>query len=73
LRDFDAAPSASGKPWLVLGAEDDFLAPPAATRHLAQACGAMPAIRQIGGHGLPWTAPDFCAGLIADFLRRHEF
>jgi len=73
LRDFDAAAHAGCAPWIVLAAEDDSLAPPAATLDLAQLSGARPAWRKTGGHGLPWTAPEFCAEHIAEFLRSHEF
>lgn len=70
LRDFEAAPCASAPPWLVLGAQDDALAPPAATRDLARISGAALALHGHGGHGLPWSAPLFCAGHIRDFVRQ---
>lgn len=73
LRDVDATPYASGRPWLVLGAEDDVLAPAAATRDLAQITGGALALRESGGHGLPWTAPGFCTDRIVEFVRAHEF
>ncbi len=73
LRDFDAAPVLAQKPWLVLAAEDDALAPPSASRRLATATGGKLVLRAAGGHGLPWTAPDFCVDEIAGFLRAHEF
>ena len=57
-------------PWLVLGAQDDFLAPAAAARDLARISGAALALHAHGGHGLPWTAPAFCASHIRDFVRR---
>jgi pimeloyl-[acyl-carrier protein] methyl ester esterase len=72
LRDFDAA-SRAKRPWLTLGAEDDALAPAVATRDLAQIFGGALALREAGGHGLPWTAPEFCARRIKEFLRVHEF
>jgi pimeloyl-[acyl-carrier protein] methyl ester esterase len=72
LRDFDATPLAGGRPWLVLGAEDDALAPPAAARDLARVSGGRLALHDSGGHGLPWTAPEFCAARIAEFLGAHE-
>jgi pimeloyl-[acyl-carrier protein] methyl ester esterase len=73
LRDFDATPFAGGRPTLVLGAEDDALAPPAAARRLAEISGGTLALRETGAHGLPWTAPEFCADKINAFLRAHEF
>ncbi len=73
LRDFDAAPFAGGRPTLVLGAEDDALAPPAAARRLADISGGTLALQQKGGHGLPWVAEKFCAEKIAAFLRAHDF
>jgi pimeloyl-[acyl-carrier protein] methyl ester esterase len=73
LRDFDATPLAGGRPTLVLGAEDDALAPPAAARRLAEISGGTLALNPIGGHGLPWAAPDFCAERINAFLRAHDF
>ena len=70
LRDFDATPCAGAPPWLVLGAEDDFLAPAAAARDLARISGAALVLHAHGGHGLPWTAPSFCASHIRDFVQR---
>ena len=68
LRDFDAAPLLGAAPMLILGAEDDALAPPAAARDLAALSGGRLALAEKGGHGLPWTAPEFCARKIRDFL-----
>jgi len=62
----------SNGPRLVLAAQDDPLVPLDAARELAQT-GDDWAVRPSGGHGLPWTAPEFCAGKIRDFLRRHGF
>ncbi|WP_296713451.1 alpha/beta hydrolase [Rhodoblastus sp.] len=73
LGGFDATSSLDRRPCLVLGAEDDFLAPPAAARDLAAQSGGALALSATGGHGLPWTAPDFCAARIGEFLRAHEF
>lgn len=72
LRDFEAT---SGRecPWLVLGAEDDFLATAEAARNLARLDAAKLVLRQSGGHGLPWTAADFCVTHMAEFLGAHEF
>jgi pimeloyl-[acyl-carrier protein] methyl ester esterase len=70
LRDFDAPPCEGAPPWLVLGAQDDFLAPAAATRDLARISGAALALHGDGGHGLPWSAPAFCASQIRDFVQR---
>jgi pimeloyl-[acyl-carrier protein] methyl ester esterase len=74
LRDFDAAPLLAQRPvpMLVLAAENDALAPPSAARRLAEAAGGRFALRASGGHGLPWTAPDFCAEVMMEFLRAHE-
>jgi pimeloyl-ACP methyl ester carboxylesterase len=72
LRDFDVASSIGGKPWLVVGAADDPLVPPAETKNLAEASGGKLELRASGGHGLPWTAPEFCAERILEFLRAHE-
>jgi len=72
LRDFDVASSIGGRPWLVVGAADDPLVPPAETKNLAEASGGKLALRASGGHGLPWTAPDYCADRILEFLRAHE-
>ncbi len=69
LRDFDATPFAGGRPTLALGAENDALAPPAASRRLAEISGGTLALHETGGHGLPWTAPKFCAEKIVAFLR----
>jgi hypothetical protein len=46
------------------------LVPLDAARELTQTGGAF-GVSAAGGHGLPWTAPDFCAENIKDFLRRH--
>jgi pimeloyl-[acyl-carrier protein] methyl ester esterase len=73
LRDFDATPFAGGRPTLALGAENDALAPPAAARRLADVSGGTLALSATGGHGLPWTHPEFCAENIAAFLRAHDF
>ena len=73
LRDFDATPFAGGRATLVLGAENDALAPPAASRRLVEISGGTLALHEAGGHGLPWTAPKFCAEKIAAFLRAHDF
>jgi pimeloyl-[acyl-carrier protein] methyl ester esterase len=73
LRDFDATPLAGGRPTLALGAENDALAPPAASRRLADVSGGTLALHDAGGHGLPWTAPAFCAERIAAFLHAHDF
>ncbi len=73
LRDFDATPLAGGRPTLALGAKNDALAPPAAAQRLAEISGGTLALHKTGGHGLPWTAPKFCAEKIATFLRAHEF
>jgi pimeloyl-[acyl-carrier protein] methyl ester esterase len=73
LGGFDATSLLGGRPWLVLGAEDDFLAPLTAARDLAAQSGGALALTATGGHGLPWTAPEFCAGQIKVFLRAHEF
>jgi pimeloyl-[acyl-carrier protein] methyl ester esterase len=73
LGGFDATSLSGGRPWLVLGAEDDFLAPLAAARDLAAQSGGALAFSATGGHGLPWTAPEFCARRIGEFLRAHEF
>jgi len=54
---------------LVLASEDDPLVPLDAGRELAQSGGDF--FCAAGGHGLPWTAPAFCAEKIRDFLRRH--
>ena len=72
LRDFDVAASLGGKPWMVVGAADDPLVPPAETKRLAKASGGKLALHASGGHGLPWTAPDNCAERILEFLRAHE-
>jgi pimeloyl-ACP methyl ester carboxylesterase len=72
LRDFDVSPAVGGKLWLVVGAADDPLVPPAETKSLAEASGGKLALRATGGHGLPWTAPDYCADRILEFLRAHE-
>ena len=73
LRDFDATPLARGRPTLVLGAQDDALAPPAASRRLAEISGGTLALHEAGGHGLPWASPEFCAERINAFLRAHDF
>jgi pimeloyl-[acyl-carrier protein] methyl ester esterase len=61
--------SSARLPRLVLASEDDPLVPLDAGRELAQSGDEF--FRESGGHGLPWTAPDFCAQKIGDFLRRH--
>lgn len=72
LRDFDARPLTGARPWLVLGAADDPLVPPAVTRDLAALSGGAIKLFEQGGHGLPWTAPEACAEAISDFLRTHD-
>ena len=72
LRNFDAASVLAQTPWLVLAAEDDALSPPSASRRLAEGFGGKLAVTTSGGHGLPWTAPDFCAEEMVEFLRAHE-
>jgi pimeloyl-[acyl-carrier protein] methyl ester esterase len=71
LRDGEVTAARAGR-WLVLGAEDDSLAPPSASRDLAVLSGGALALRKKGGHGLPWTAPDFCAEQIKAFLDGHD-
>jgi pimeloyl-[acyl-carrier protein] methyl ester esterase len=71
LRDFDGAPLTAPSPWLVLGAENDALAPASESRRLATMTQGKLALNASGGHGLPWTAPEFCAARIVDFLRAH--
>ena len=71
LRDFDAAPQTATIPWLVLGADNDALAPASESRALATPMQGKLALNASGGHGLPWTAPEFCAARIGDFLREH--
>ncbi len=66
----DAAPGLTGLPILSLAAQDDPLVPLDAARELAQT-GDELAVSATGGHGLPWTAPDFCAENIMDFLSRN--
>jgi pimeloyl-[acyl-carrier protein] methyl ester esterase len=73
LRDFDAAPALGNSPCLVVAARDDALVPPDEAENLAQASSGRLVLSASGGHGLPWTAAEFCAGLIEDFLRAHEF
>jgi pimeloyl-[acyl-carrier protein] methyl ester esterase len=73
LGGFDAAPHLTGRPFLVLTARDDVLAPPAEAENLARAAVAPLALSDRGGHGLPWTAPEFCAEKIEAFLHAHEF
>jgi pimeloyl-[acyl-carrier protein] methyl ester esterase len=68
LRDFDAGPLLHGRPMLILSAEDDALAPPAAARELAALSGGRLALSAKGGHGLPWMATDFCARAMREFL-----
>jgi pimeloyl-[acyl-carrier protein] methyl ester esterase len=70
LRDFEATPRLGAAPWLVLGAKDDFLAPPATALDLARISGGALALSETGGHGLPWTELEFCAERIRDFLPR---
>jgi len=72
LRDFDVTSSIGEKPWLVVGAADDPLVPPAETKRLAEASSGKLVLRASGGHGLPWSAPEFCADRILEFLRAHE-
>jgi pimeloyl-[acyl-carrier protein] methyl ester esterase len=72
LRDGEATPEAGARRWLILGAEDDSLAPPSASRDLAALLGGALALRENGGHGLPWTAPVFCAEQIKAFLDGHD-
>jgi len=73
LRDFDAAPlfAESAIPCLILAAEGDSLVPAEESRRLAEICGARLALSPQGGHGTPWTAPEFCAKRIAEYLRSH--
>ena len=73
LADFDAAPYLRGKPFLVLAAADDVLAPPREAENLARPAGGTLALSDKGGHGLPWTAPKFCADKIEAFLHAHAF
>jgi pimeloyl-[acyl-carrier protein] methyl ester esterase len=73
LAAFDAAPHLRNKPFLVLAAQDDVLAPRGEAENLARAAGGTLALSDKGGHGLPWTAPDFCAEKIEAFLHSHEF
>jgi pimeloyl-ACP methyl ester carboxylesterase len=61
---------AANPPALVLAAEDDPLVPLDAARELAQSGGEL-FVSATGGHGLPWTAPAFCAEKLRDFFRRH--
>jgi pimeloyl-[acyl-carrier protein] methyl ester esterase len=70
LRDFDLAPAVA-TPWLVLGADNDALAPASESRALAAMTQGKLALHASGGHGLPWTAPAFCAARIVDFLRAY--
>lgn len=71
LRDFDAAPHLRAK-MLALAAEDNSLAPRDEARRLAQISNGRLVLCATGGHGLPWTAPEFCAGHIEHFLRANE-
>jgi pimeloyl-ACP methyl ester carboxylesterase len=73
LADFDAMTHLGAKPFLVLAAEDDKLAPPREAENLARAAGGTLALSDKGGHGLPWTAPKFCADKIEAFLHAHAF
>jgi pimeloyl-[acyl-carrier protein] methyl ester esterase len=73
LAGFDAAPYLGGKPLLVLAAANDGLAPPREAENLARAAGGALALSDKGGHGLPWTAPKFCADKIEAFLHAHAF
>jgi pimeloyl-[acyl-carrier protein] methyl ester esterase len=73
LAAFDAAPHPGGKPFLALAARDDALAPPREAANLARAAGGTLALSDQGGHGLPWTAPKFCADKIEAFLQAHAF
>jgi pimeloyl-ACP methyl ester carboxylesterase len=67
LRDFDASGSFCAKT-LVLAAAGDQLAPPKEAENLAGISGGRLALNASGGHGLPWTAPEFCAAQIKDFF-----
>jgi pimeloyl-[acyl-carrier protein] methyl ester esterase len=73
LAGFDAAPQLGEKPFLVLAARDDVLAPPREAENLARTAGGTLALSDKGGHGLPWTAPKFCAEKIEAFLHAHAF
>jgi pimeloyl-[acyl-carrier protein] methyl ester esterase len=73
LRSFDAAQHLDGKLLLVLAAKDDALAPAGEAENLAQASRGSLVFSETGGHGLPWTAPEFCAEKIEEFLQAHEF
>ncbi len=70
---FDAMPHLGAKPVLVLAAKDDALAPAREAENLALAAGASLFFSEKGGHGLPWTAPEFCAEKIEKYLHAHEF
>jgi pimeloyl-ACP methyl ester carboxylesterase len=65
-----AEPNGETPALLVLAAADDPLVPLDASKNLAQSGGEL-VFRATGGHGLPWTAPEFCAEAIREFLRRH--
>ncbi len=69
LRDFDAAPHLPDK-LLLLAARDDRLAPPDESENLARISSGRLVFSSTGGHGLPWTAPEFCAAQIEEFLAR---
>lgn len=57
-------------PQLTLAARDDVLVPETESARLG---GAATLWREHGGHGLPWTAPEFCARAILTFLdARHD-
>jgi pimeloyl-[acyl-carrier protein] methyl ester esterase len=70
LRDYEAAPPPC--PFLVLGAQNDILAPPAAARELAALSGGKLCLSKTGRHGLPWTEPDFCAENLKRFLAEND-
>ncbi|MGO9428251.1 alpha/beta fold hydrolase [Rhodoblastus sp.] len=69
LRSFDVLPHLGEKPLLVLATKDDALAPAREAENLAQGLGASLFFSEKGGHGLPWAAPEFCAGKIEKFLQ----
>ncbi|WP_294532481.1 alpha/beta hydrolase [uncultured Rhodoblastus sp.] len=73
LADFDAAPQLGNRPLCVLAARDDVLAPLSEAENLARTAGGTLALSAKGGHGLPWTAPKFCAEKIEAFLNAHGF
>lgn len=67
LRDFDAS-GRFGAQTLVLAAAGDQLSPLREAENLAAISGGRLALNASGGHGLPWTAPEFCAAQIKDFF-----